>query len=169
MAVKFVPKRYSLGEIEALKKNPNVLEVQENRLLLTIEFRQQVYEAWIRRPERSTVRRMLEANGFDTQRLGLNFTKSVESPPRTNTIHVFQYLMVVWLHIHDSKCIVRIYGIAAKCVICDVDIHPDVDYTCHDDPSLYVASLVTLGSHLKYDRQIHALQVLRSFHIVLRC
>ena len=47
MAVKFVPKRYSLGEIEALKKNPNVLEVQENRLLLTIEFRQQVYEAWI--------------------------------------------------------------------------------------------------------------------------
>ena len=75
--------------------------------------------------------------------------------------------MVVWLHIHDSKCIVRIYGIAAKCVICDVDIHPDVDYTCHDDPSLYVASLVTLGSHLKYDRQIHALQVLRSFHIVL--
>ena len=44
MAVKFVPKRYSLGEIEALKKNPNVLEVQENRLLLTIEFRQQVYE-----------------------------------------------------------------------------------------------------------------------------
>ena len=37
MAVKFVPKRYSLGEIEALKKNPNVLEVQENRLLLTIE------------------------------------------------------------------------------------------------------------------------------------
>ena len=79
MAVKFVPKRYSPGEIEALKKNPNVLEVRENRLLLTIEFRQQVYEAWIRRPERSTVRRMLEANGFDTQRLGLNFTKSVES------------------------------------------------------------------------------------------
>ena len=79
MAVKFVPKRYSPEEIEALKKNPNVLEVRENRLLLTIEFRQQVYEAWIRRPERSTVRRMLEANGFDTQRLGLNFTKSVES------------------------------------------------------------------------------------------
>ena len=45
MAVKFVPKRYSLGEIEALKKNPNVLEVQENRLLLTIEFRQQVYSS----------------------------------------------------------------------------------------------------------------------------
>ena len=45
--VKFVPKRYSPEEIEALKKNPNVLEVRENRLLLTIEFRQQVYEAWI--------------------------------------------------------------------------------------------------------------------------
>ena len=39
MAVKFVPKRYSPGEIEALKKNPNVLEVRENRLLLTMEAR----------------------------------------------------------------------------------------------------------------------------------
>ena len=29
MAVKFVPKRYSLGEIEALKKNPNVLEYRK--------------------------------------------------------------------------------------------------------------------------------------------
>ncbi len=75
--------------------------------------------------------------------------------------------MVVWLHIYDSKCVVRIYGIATKCVICGVDIHPDIDYTCHDDSSLYVASLVTLGSHLKYGRQIHALQVQGSFHIVL--
>ena len=95
MAVTFVPKRYSLGEIEALKKNPNVLEVQENRLLLTIEFRQQVYEAWIRRPERSTVRRMLEANGFDTQRLGLNFTKSVESPPRVERTRSM-YFSISW-------------------------------------------------------------------------
>lgn len=55
MDAKFVPKRYSPGEIDALKKNPNVLEVRENRLLLTIEFRQQVYGTWIRRPEQSTV------------------------------------------------------------------------------------------------------------------
>lgn len=79
MANKFAAKRYSAGEIEALQKNPNVLEVKENRLSLTIEFRQLVYEEWVRKPERSTVRRMLEIHGFDTQRLGLNFTKSVES------------------------------------------------------------------------------------------
>ena len=113
MAVKFVPKRYSLGEIEALKKNPNVLEVQENRLLLTIEFRQQVYEAWIRRPERSTGRRMREANGFDTQRLGLNFTKSVESPPRVERTRSM-YFSISWYqerqacdcHIQSSQHIV---------------------------------------------------------------
>lgn len=46
MAKKFVPKRYSAGEIEALQKNPNVLEVKEDRLLLTLEFRQLVYEEW---------------------------------------------------------------------------------------------------------------------------
>ena len=74
--------------------------------------------------------------------------------------------MVVWLHIYDSKCVVRIYGIATKCVICGVDIHPDIDYTCHDDSSLYAVSLSTFGLHLKYDRQIHVLQVQESFHIV---
>ena len=58
-------------------------------------FRQQVYEAWIRRPERSTVRRMLEANGFDTQRLGLNFTKSVESPPRVERTRSM-YFSISW-------------------------------------------------------------------------
>ena len=79
MSKNTAPKRYSAGEIEALQKNPNVLEVKEDRLLLTLEFRQLIYEEWIKRPERSTVRRMLEIYGFDTQQLGLNFARSVES------------------------------------------------------------------------------------------
>ena len=79
MANKRSAKVYSPGEMEALRKNPNVYEVQEHRLLLTLEFRQQIYEEWVREPKRATVRRMLERNGFDTQRLGLNFTQSVES------------------------------------------------------------------------------------------
>lgn len=70
-------KKYSEGEIEALRKNPNVAEVRENRLMLTIEFRQRIYEAWILRPETSTIRQILEANGFDTQSLTLNFAKSI--------------------------------------------------------------------------------------------
>ena len=36
----------------------------------------------------------------------------------------------------------------AKCVICGMDIHPDIDYTCHGDPSLYVVSPVCFGSAL---------------------
>lgn len=79
MGKNFKAKRYSAEEMEALRKNPNVLEVLENRMSLTIEFRQQVYEAWVLKPERSTVRRMLEINGFDTQQIGQNFTQSVES------------------------------------------------------------------------------------------
>lgn len=56
--------------MEALRKNPNVLVVLENRLSLTIEFRQQIYAEWVPKPERSTVRKMLEISGFDTQQLG---------------------------------------------------------------------------------------------------
>lgn len=41
-------------------------------------FLKQAYEEWVRKPERAAVRRMLERNGFDTQRLGLNFTQSIE-------------------------------------------------------------------------------------------
>lgn len=42
MAKKCGGQKYSEEEMEALRKNPNVLEVLENRLSLTIEFRQQV-------------------------------------------------------------------------------------------------------------------------------
>ena len=52
MAKKCGAKKYSEEEMEALRKNPNVLEVLENRLSLTIEFRQQVYEEWVLTPER---------------------------------------------------------------------------------------------------------------------
>lgn len=73
------PKRYSEGEMEALRKNPNVLEVKENRLSLTLEFRQQIYEQWVLQPERPTVRKLLEIGGFDTQKLGPSFIRSVDS------------------------------------------------------------------------------------------
>lgn len=72
-------KKYSEEEMAVLRKNPNVLDVRENRLSLTIEFRQQVYEKWLLKPGRPTVRKCLEIGGFDTQRLGSNFTNSVES------------------------------------------------------------------------------------------
>lgn len=69
MANKRSAKVYSPGEMEALRKNPNVYEVQEHRLLLTLEFRQQIYEEWVREPKRATVRRMLERNGLVEARL----------------------------------------------------------------------------------------------------
>ena len=77
MSKKAPPKRYSPEEMEALRKNPNVSEVRENRMLLTLEFRQQIYEEWVLEPVYSTVRRMLEANGFDTQRIGESFTRAI--------------------------------------------------------------------------------------------
>ncbi len=79
MSKKRPPKRYTPEEMEALRKNPNVGEVKENRLLLTLEFRQQIYEEWVRAPIYSTVRKMLEANGFDTQRIGESFTRAIAS------------------------------------------------------------------------------------------
>lgn len=70
-------KKYSLEEIEALEKNPNVLEVVENRLPMTLELRQQVYEAWSLNPVKSTVKRMMEIHGFDTQKIGANYAATM--------------------------------------------------------------------------------------------
>lgn len=46
-------------------------------MLLTLEFRQQIYEEWVLGPVYSAERRMLEANGFDMQRIGESFTRAI--------------------------------------------------------------------------------------------
>ena len=70
-------KHYSEEEQKALRTNPHVLEVREDRMSLTIEFRQQIYEKWLDSPFVSTIKIMLEDNGFNTRSLGENFVKCI--------------------------------------------------------------------------------------------
>ena len=56
-----------------LRKNPNVKYVRANRLSFTFEFRCQMYEAWIKDPSVSTIRKYLSESDFDTRILGKDF------------------------------------------------------------------------------------------------
>lgn len=70
-------KIYSDEEIEQLSRNPHVLHVSRNQLSLALPYRQRLYDGWIQNPVPSTIRRMLEQDGFDTKSLGANFYKNI--------------------------------------------------------------------------------------------
>ncbi len=48
---------------------------------------------------------------------------------------VFQNVLRSWFKLNLSKKTVILHAIAAKCVICGMDIHSYIDYTCHNDSS----------------------------------
>ena len=58
-------------------ENPRVLHICRSQLTLTLEFRKELYAAWIKEPKPLTVRRMLEKNGFDIRSIGHNFYKNI--------------------------------------------------------------------------------------------
>ena len=53
-------KVYSDEEIQMYSENPRVLHICRSQLTLTLEFRKELYAAWIKEPKPLTVRRMLE-------------------------------------------------------------------------------------------------------------
>ena len=72
-------KIYTEQEIQILSENPNVKYVRRNRLVLTFEFRQKLYEEWVKKPGISTIKRVLNENGIDTKITGKNFVKGTHS------------------------------------------------------------------------------------------
>ena len=77
LMVTILAKIYSDEEIERLSKNPCVYYVCRNRLSLTLEFRQQMYDVWLQKPAPSTIRKLLLENGFNPNELGKDFYKSI--------------------------------------------------------------------------------------------
>ncbi len=69
----FMAKRYTKQEIQILSENPNVKYVRSNRLVLTLEFRQKLYDEWIKEPGVSTIGKSLNENGIDTKITGREF------------------------------------------------------------------------------------------------
>lgn len=66
-------KTYTEQEIQILSKNPNVKYVRRNRLVLTFEFRQKLYDEWVKNPSVSTIRKVLNENGINTRITGKDF------------------------------------------------------------------------------------------------
>ena len=52
-------KTYTEQEIKILSKNPNVKYVRGNRLGLTLEFRQKLYDEWVKVTRIGTIRKIL--------------------------------------------------------------------------------------------------------------
>ena len=52
-------KTYTEQEIKILNKNPNVKYVRRNRLGLTLEFRQKLYDEWVKVTRIGTIRKIL--------------------------------------------------------------------------------------------------------------
>ena len=75
--VTILAKVYSDEEIERLSKNPCVYYVCRNKLSLTLEFKQQMYDIWVQKPVASTIRKLLLENGFDTRELGKTYYKNI--------------------------------------------------------------------------------------------
>lgn len=65
-------KTYTEQEIKILSENPNVKYVRRNRLVLTLEFRQKLYDEWAKAPVIGTIRKVLNENGVDTRMTGKN-------------------------------------------------------------------------------------------------
>lgn len=65
-------KTYNEQEIQILSENPNVKYVRRNRLVLTLEFRQKLYDKWVKVPRIGTIRKILNDNGVDIRMTGKN-------------------------------------------------------------------------------------------------
>ena len=71
-------KIYTKQEIDLLSKNPNVKYVRKNRLVLTLKFRQTIYDEWINKPNVGTIRKLLVDNGIDSGITGSEFIRHLQ-------------------------------------------------------------------------------------------
>ena len=80
----FMKKVYSDQEIKILSNNPNVKYVRRNRLVLTFEFRQKLYDEWTKDPRIGTIRKILNENGIDTRMTGQSFISHLQEHFKRN-------------------------------------------------------------------------------------
>ena len=71
-------KRFTEDEIDVLSKSPYVKNIRENRLTFTYEFRCILYDAWVKDPSISKIRKTLELYGFDYNIIGYNIIHSID-------------------------------------------------------------------------------------------
>ena len=57
---------YTDEEIKSISNNPNVYYASRNRVSLSLEFKQKMYDEWIKTPCMTIIRKFLYENGFDS-------------------------------------------------------------------------------------------------------
>lgn len=77
-------KIYTEQEIQILSENPNVKYVRRNRLVLTFEFRQKLYDEWVKAPVIGTIRKILNENGINARMVGNDFPRHLQENFRHN-------------------------------------------------------------------------------------
>ena len=70
-------KRYTKEEIEQLSKNPIVRSVKEKRLVLTFEFRVELFKEWEKKPGMRVIQEMLTDHGINVKSLGSEYIESL--------------------------------------------------------------------------------------------
>mgnify|MGYP004571798327 CR=1 FL=1 len=65
-------KTYTEQVIKILSENSNVKYVRRNRLVLTLEFRQKLYDEWVKVSRIGTIRKILNENDVNTRMTGKN-------------------------------------------------------------------------------------------------
>ena len=69
--------KFTEEQINILKNNPKVKFVSENKLVLTFEFKEELYQNWKLKPTNSTIRKLLISNGIDIKILSNYYIKDI--------------------------------------------------------------------------------------------
>ena len=72
-------KRYTKEEIEQFSKNPIVRSVNEKRLVLTFEFRVELFKEWEKKPGMRVIQEMLTDHGITVKNIYIVKMEEYES------------------------------------------------------------------------------------------
>ena len=75
---------FSDGEIEVLRNNPNVIMVNSNNLVLTLELRQKIYDLWVENQCFAPIKRAMETAGFNLDMLGNEYIHNLHKTFKRN-------------------------------------------------------------------------------------
>lgn len=71
-------KHFTKDEIEQLRANPCARYVSENKVMWTLEYRQEMYERWLQNPSTATIREVMKEHNIDPSLLGCKIIGDIQ-------------------------------------------------------------------------------------------
>ncbi|MCH4014541.1 MAG: IS3 family transposase [Solobacterium sp.] len=72
-------RRLTDEQIQQLRKDPNVRQVNRNRISFTYEFRMKMYERWVVNPSATAIRQFLTDEGYNSRMFNCAFVKNIHN------------------------------------------------------------------------------------------